>query len=178
MKLEFTLDAADYDAFHADYYRTSAEGRRTLLFGRAVMPAAIVALVLVQVALAGYDAIWTPLLLGYAASWAAVFPRLVGWVSARRTRRWARRDADSAAFAPQTLVLSDDGIEVRAGGTSSQLPWKAVQRVSCGPEHVLLYLDSRRALVLPMRGAASEAEAAALPEDCRRRHQQALAGAR
>jgi hypothetical protein len=176
MKLEFTLDPADYDAFHQDYYRTAPEGRRTMRVGRWGLPAVVVVLVVGQIALAGYDPIWTPLLFGYAASWAAVFPRLVGWVTARRTRRWARRDAGTAAFAPQTLEFSDQGIAIAAAGGSSQLPWAAVQRVSQGPQHVFLYLDSRRALVVPLRACADSEAQALLLEDCLKRHAAAATG--
>jgi len=178
MRLAFTLGPEDYDAFHQDYYRTAPDGRRTMRVGRWGLPAVVVVLVLGQIALAGYDPIWTPLLFGYAASWAAVFPRLVGWVTARRNRRWARRDAGTAAFAPQNLEFTADGIGIEAAGGRSRLPWAAVQRVSQGPQHVFLYLDSRRALVVPLRACADSGTQALLLEDCLKRHAAAAAGNR
>lgn len=168
MQLSFQLTPADYDAFHADYYRTSPEGRRAMRVGRWVIPVVGVLALLIPLSQFGYDPIWIPVMLGYVVGWVFAFPKLLAWRSSRVNRRLQKLDPGAASFAPRVVEISPEVIHGRAGVASSRLEWGAIRRFSRGSEHLFLYLDARQALILPRRACGSDSDFEALAEMCGR----------
>lgn len=162
MKLDFALTAEDYDAFHLDYYRHAPEGRRLMRRSRWLVPVVALVLVALTILRRGYDPVWVPALLGWAASWVLVFPRMVRWRIGRSNRRFLESDAGAPALAPRTVQLDEQGVHSGMGDADSRIGWSAIHRVGRGPQHLFLYLDGRQALIVPRRAFAEESEF----EDC------------
>ncbi len=166
MQLSFQLTPADYDAFHADYYRSSPEGRRAMRVGRWVIPVVGVLALMIPLSQFGYDPIWIPVMLGYIVGWVFAFPKLLAWRSSRMNHRLQKLDPGATAFAPRVVEVLSEGIHGQAGVASSRLEWGAIRRYSRGPEHLFLYLDARQALILPRRACDSDSDFEALAETC------------
>jgi hypothetical protein len=166
VRLSFQLTSVDYDAFHADYYRTSPEGRRAMRVGRWVIPVVGVLVLMIPLSRFGYDPIWIPVMLGYIVGWVFAFPKLLAWRSSRMNRRLQKLDPGATAFAPREVEVLPEGIHGQAGVASTRLEWGAIRRYSRGPEHLFLYLDARQALILPRRACASDSDFEALAEIC------------
>jgi YcxB-like protein len=82
-------------------------------------------------------------LLGAGAILVLLYPRYA---------RWYTRKASTAYQTlplPMTLVIDDAGIKVQLDGQSGNTAWKLIERAVETDGHIFLYLNRRRAFIIP-----------------------------
>lgn len=85
-----------------------------------------------------------------------IFPWLNNYGIRSRTTKLLKEGSNKAMIGRQRITLQDDSLYCEAPSGESKVKWDAVERVVVNNNHVLLYLGSMNALVIPKRAFANE----------------------
>ena len=166
MKLAYPFREEDLLVYLRHFYEVSPAGTQMVRRGRLTVPVLLVVAALVLHLAVGLNLVGASFFAGYAVFWWLSYPRFFRWLVARRTLAWARRDRGTPTFGDRVIHLDERGLRIEAGSTESRIAWDGLAAVERFGGHLLLYLDSRQAIVVPLEAAEPAADREVFAQQC------------
>lgn len=157
MHLEYDFteqDYIDYNIYHTTFSNSMKRSLLTQRYGLAIL---FITLGAITYWCDQNPSIFTLIYFTFAAIiWIIVFPKIYNRILKKKIMKLVVEGKRNYLFGHHELRIDQDGIHVKT--EASESTWHCIERAVESDKHVLIYVNSISAIIIPMSAFASDVE--------------------
>ncbi|HZD60799.1 MAG TPA: YcxB family protein [Anaerolineae bacterium] len=158
MKINFDFSTEDWLALQDHYLSYSKTFKLYKAMAMVTGPIVFLLVILYQL-IKGESDYLLIIFLGIASiGWVVFYPRRFKSTTIKRSRKMFEEGNNSGLIGPHEIVLSENEISYKEPGSESTTRWEYIVRYSEDENHIILFMTSLSAIVIPKDKAITDTE--------------------
>lgn len=156
MKINFDFSTEDWLALQDHYLSNSKTFKLYKIMATVAGPIIFLLVILFQL-INGKPDYLLAILLGIASiGWVMLYPRIFKSTNIKRSRKIFEEGDNSNLIGPHEIVLNEGEISYKDPGSKSTIRWDSIIKYSEDEKHIILFITSLSAIVIPKEKAITD----------------------